>query len=238
MGKDYAIYTKVEPGPLLVEIATNLIKDLPTIDTLRFVKYDKRTNGAIGIFYGHKKEVLIDLGNILQNTDLFKYGALFIPAVFYTALWALFHEVFHGHQIQENPALLKMNRVPNDCEEAAQRAAQAGIQMWTNINKLPPIEEWGWLGEKIIEFVNSRYTKGDLTWTDEVDLMKQGAFANAEAVLAAWDFDDPSTMYKAILTGDLGIKIDTNYYLTAIDFFGLDTPKPETVRSAQAVLME
>jgi len=238
MGKDYSIYTKADPGPVLVELTAKLIEPLPTIDTVRFVAWHENTDSRTAVFIPEKKEVLIDLGNILNNYDFHRMGMLYIAGVWYTALWTLIHEVIHGRQLENDPDMAKCSDDEVTAfEYAANLATKEAVREWVKENPLPPITEWGWLGKKVIGTVNDLYVKGDIRLADEIDILKAGAIASVDSILAVYEFDSPPKLFSEINDGGLGLKIGDQYYLTAIDFFGLDEPIESVAKSAPTVFM-
>jgi len=245
MGKNYAIYTTTDPGPALIELTAKLIEPLSTIDIVRFERFSDDTEGKTAVFIPEKKEVVIDLGTIINNYDLHRMGMMYIPGIWYTVLWEIFHEVTHGRQYETHPDMFDNENMTDDesaakvatYEFTAQTATKELVRQYVSENPLPPIKEWGWLGEQITETVNALYVRGDTHLLDELDILNQGAVAHVETVLASYQFDDPSVMYRAIEEGDQGIKLGEDYYLTAIDFFGLDEPIEVVSKSAPTIFM-
>lgn len=238
MTEKYSIYTTADPGPQLVELAAELIKPLSTVEAVRFVAFNKVTENRPGVFIPSEKEIYIDLGNILNNADLYRLGMNYIPAVYYTALWTLFHEVTHARQCEEDPELAELIIDAEDYERAAQEATKDLIRQWTEKNELPPLAEWGYLGERISQAINNLYAKGDAKLLSEMEAMEHGAVAEVSAILAIYDFEYPRMLSEAIANGEFGVKIDGSHFLTAPDFFGLDNPIKESAGAAQTVSME
>lgn len=248
MSKDYIIYTDVDPGPALIELTARLIEPLNTIKIFRFVAWDDQTESQTGVFIPSTKTVIIDLGNILNNYDFHRMGMLYTAGVWYTALWTIFHEIIHGRQVEADPGFIEliekttsstdMQSLAKDYERAVMITIKDLMQDYVINNPLPPLDEWGWLGEKVIGAVNDLYAKGDTRLIDEIDALKQGAVAGIPSILVAYKFSDPRILYEEIDKGHLGLKLNGNHYLTAPDFFGLDEPVKTIADSAPTIFME
>jgi len=263
MEKEYRVYETFSPGPHIVRLAVELIEDLSMVNVVRFVKFDPQTEDNTGLYLIDSKEVIIDLGNILNNADLYKLGMHFIPAVFYTTLWTLFHEVEHAKMMEKNTTLREFSIIPEEelesmddefkmelaklkeaCEIEAQLATKEAVYYWETHNDIPPINEWGWLGEELIEQINNEFAQGRLWLVDELDALKQGAVANAEHILAVFNtHKDPDINLTAndfnfeIQRGGIGLKIEGVNYITALEFFALTCGKKETAGAARTVSM-
>jgi len=238
MGKDYSIYTKADPGPAIVELTANLIKELPTVDKVHFVAFHEYTEAKPGVYIPHSKEVYIDLGNIMNSADLYRLGMMYIPAIYFTALWTLFHEITHARQVEADPELAELVTDPEDYEQAAQVATKAMMLQWVQENSLPDVKEWGWIGERILQSINSMYAQGETHLLDELDAMNAGAVASIETIMATYEFEYPDMLEASIEEGEFGIKINAVNFLTATDFFGLDQPTKSVAKSAQTISME
>jgi len=234
MSKNYKIYVDADPGPRLIEITAKLIEPLTTVDTVRFESWPEITESKTGVFIPEKREIVISLGNVLNNYDLHRMGMFYIAGIWFTALWTIMHEVIHAKELEKNP-----NLEPTDeHERLVQAETKKAVIEYTSQNTIPPIEEWGWLTEQITDTVNALYEKGDTALLDELDMLKIGAVAKVDTILNLYQFNDPPQMYKAILDGEFGLKEGSDYYLTANDFFGLDQPLAKIARTAQTVYME
>lgn len=237
MSKECTIYTVFDPGPAIVELTAQLIEPLEAVDAVRFVAWQDDMGSNIGAFIPEKKEVIIDLGNVLNNADFYRLGMLHVPAVFFTTLWALFHEITHAKQIASNPELAKLDELPEDYERAAQQAAKDLTLKWAQENTIPPLTEWGWLGEQVAGLINDQYSKGDLTLLDELEILQLGGIADAHSVTAVYEFKRPDLLFAEIAEGNFGLRHRGKYYLKAEDFFGLDRTQEVKARASQTVSM-
>jgi len=234
----YSIYTTADPGPHIVELAAGLIENLSTVDNIHFVEFHEITERQPGVFIPSTKSIYIDLGNIMNNAELYRLGMMYIPSIFFTTLWTLFHEVVHAQQVEADPELAELVVDFEDYEKAAQVATKVMMRKWAQENNLPDIKEWGYLGERILQAINSMYVQGDTHLLDELDIIKKGAVADIEALTAIYEFEYPEMLGASIDDGEFGIKIQDTHFLTAADFFGLDQPIKETPKASQTVSME
>jgi hypothetical protein len=183
-----------------------------------------KVGNRIGCYMPQQQTVYIDLGNLLQAQTLHSKGMMFIPNLWYTLLFALHHEIEHGLQLFQIPALAEYDKLPQEYEDAADKAAWQAIEEWAfhNEGHIPPLDKMGWLGKQLIVMLNSMYTSHPEI-ADEPEAYPFGAAAELEAVFALHEFTDRSKqiLREEIDRGTYGVKVADRRYITAYEFFGL-----------------
>ena len=212
----------VETPKELLNVAQNEVTDVSTVTAVVFGAFLDITAGHIGTYIQEAKTAFIDLGNAMHDNALYNAGMMFIPGIWCSVLWAIGHEIEHARQVEAEPSLIRFNKLPQEYEDAAMQAGEDLVLEWTEVHKVPPVTEMGWLGKQLVVMLNALYTKNP-NITDEVDYLSTGAAAPLEAVFATHEFTEKGKQYlvEDIDAGKIGVCINGKRFLTANEFLGL-----------------
>jgi len=214
----------VEAPPLLTQLATLETASLRSgvVNTIVFGAYMDHMDSCVGSFSPNMKRIHIDLGNALNDSAMYTAGMLFIPNTWFTAMWALYHEIEHARQLHAEPALIEFETLPQEYEDMAMQAGEDALLSWSRYNSIPPLDQLGWLGKQLVLMLNNMYTRHPDV-ADEVNNLELGAAAELEAVFASWEFTPKGrqVLIEEIDAGNIGLKIGNDRFLTAYEFLGL-----------------
>jgi len=178
---------------------------------------------ALGAFDPVNRTVYIDMMNCLSDGRWMEKGALFIPNVWMNLLFVVYHELEHARQILYNPQLIQEEGMPQELEDEANEFAIDCMFDWFQDGKMiPPLNEMGWIGESIIDTLNALVSRMPDMVREELDTYKAGATAIVEKVISAHDhFNDVDLLLSEIDTGNIGLKVNGQRYLTANEFLAV-----------------
>lgn len=214
-----------EAPPALVSIIDQAYTDIISINAVElgidFIPL--REKQAVGAFDPASGTVFIDMQNCLRDRRWMDKGCLYIPSVWFNLMYATHHELIHAVQVVDDPSLIDMDVVPKDKEDEAHYMAMDAMFSWFEAGgKIPPLGEMGWVGEAIASTLNGLFSRMPEAVIEELDMMKMGAVARAEAVTSAHDhFNDSSILYENIDKGEIGIKFNGKRYLTASELLAI-----------------
>ena len=210
----------------LVQLVRLETEDVPTIESVVFGAYfgHMKQGNTVATYLPDQKTIYIDLGNALLSVEYYNQGMMFIPNVWYTVIFGLYHEIEHASQLEAEPRLIEYNTLPQEYEDGANESARQGVEQWARENPIsPPLAKLGWLGTQLIIMLNAVYTKNPDV-SDEPDLHQFGAAASVDDIFTRWQFTDQGRrgLIDAIEAESFGLKVNGKHYLTASGFFGLE----------------
>ena len=216
------IIEMVEAPVELKELVRREANGVSTIESVVFGAFMQHMEGTVGTYSPKMKTIYIDVGNALTNQSLYKRGMMFIPGIWCTLIWAIGHEVQHALQLEVEPRLIEFDALPQEYEDGAMDYGEELLKNWMNFNKIPPIDQMGWLGKQLVVLLNTMYSKHPEV-AEEIDLLKHGAVASLEAVFAIWDLTDKEkeVMRKDVDNEKIGVKVGEARYLKASEFLGI-----------------
>jgi len=220
---------KKEPPKMLVEliegtIAGKIPKDKESrpfeLETTAFV-INALKDGMLAGLNRKEKAIVIDLGNCLVNQNFMKQGLMWIPSVWFNMLFGFYHELSHMMQIEEDPKLMEKKKPTKKMEKEADNFAINCIKDWTENkdNKIPVLNEMGWIGRQIKKAINLYYPKPLFdTILSEIKPYELGAVGRLNTMAA---YQKAIEEELADLTTDegFGIVVDDVKYITAKEFF-------------------
>jgi len=214
---------ELEEAPqFLKELVISEASNITTIEQVIFGTFILESKGAVGMYYYDNNTIGIDMGNALYQMALYNKGMMFIPNVLCTIVWALGHEIQHALQVEVEPELKKFDVLPQEYEDAATQYGEELVLKWTEYNKLPDIEDLGWLTLQLKLMLNKLYYKHpDIV--DELDFIKHNAAANILSVAASinMDADTRDSFIRDIKNKDIGVTIGKECFLTANELMGI-----------------
>ena len=194
------------------EINPGIIDTIRIVPTTKLVAYPR-----VAIFEPESKTVEISLDNVLKAS--LQSPLLIIPSVWFTLLTTWWHELTHAFQLEDLPDLLFEDPLQDKYEAEARDAATVYLSEWLEENKIPPLAEWGYLGEKIEYIINTNYAVHPQI-IDEYNISKAGGVIDV-AKLNQWvstvSMEDMRGFMKEIEkpNNPIGIKFDDKYFLNA-----------------------
>jgi len=199
------------------EINPGIIDTIRIVPTTKLVAYPRTA-----IFNPQNKTVEISLDNVLKAS--LQSPLLIIPSVWFTLLTTWWHELTHAFQLEELPELGKAP-LPDKYEAEARDAATTYLSEWLEENKIPPLAEWGYLGEKIAHIINKNYAVHPHI-VDEYDISVAGGVIDVTKLnqwVSTVSMEDMRGFMKAIEkpNNPIGIKCNDRYFLNAYSAIAL-----------------
>ena len=184
-------------------------------------KVNELPDGMLAAFNPKEKNIVIDLGNCLVNQSFMKQGLMWIPSIWFNLLFAFYHELGHVIQIEGNPKLA--NKPPTKkSDKEADEFAIGCIKDWTKKenNKLPTLDEMGWIGNQIKKAINMYYPEPlfDKMYS-EIKPCGLGAVGGLDTI-AAYQKDIEKIHEELAKDEKFGIIVDGKKYMKAEEFFG------------------
>ena len=207
--------------PELVRIAQRAGAECPIIQVVVFDAFIKQLSGDLGAFDPETGTILIDMGACVLKKAWMRKGIMYIPNVWFNLVFTLFHEVAHAFQLEEDPALIELDVLPEAYEDEANIVAEDSLLEWAKNGTIPRLNSMGWVGDQIKALLNKLYAQIPHAVLDEMAVEGTAAVANAmHAALASSQYADDAERAKlleAIDEGFVGTKVDGRRYLTAYD---------------------
>lgn len=207
--------------PELVRVAQRAGAECPIIKVIVFDAFIDKLKGNIGAFEPKSGTVIVDMGNCIINKRWMKKGIMYIPNVWFNLVYALFHEVAHAFQLEEDPELLEFKTLPDEYEEEAHTIAEDSLLEWAKEGVTPRLNEMNWVGEQIKSLLNRLYAQIPHEVIDEMAVEGTTAVANAlHAALVNQQYENKEDMlalFDAIDDGYIGVVVNGKRYFTAYD---------------------
>lgn len=219
------IITKVEPPKELIRIVNQDLADITTIEHIIFDAFHSEKD-LLGEFKPSDKLIAIYLGHCLTNTTLMKQGMMHIPGVWFNMLWALYHEIAHAIQMEGKPELANLEEPSEELEKEAQGFAKESITEWAENNRIPTLEEMGWIGEQLRFAVNMTYSQDmGQKLLSEIDATNAGGIGLLDTILSCHpkaSMDEHKNLCEIIDKGEQGVIVNGQRYMDAKGFFSID----------------
>jgi len=216
------IKIKTEPPRELIRV---IQEEYSPIETIKSVLIDANNKNlsekAIAGFCPDTGDVIIDLAKCIEFKKFVNMGMMVIPSMWFSMLFAVYHESAHARQLEENPELIKLDILPEIKEHAADLEAMDKIYKWAEKGTIPKLNEMGWVGEKIKELINMFYFDENMRneLLEEVFAIEANGAAEVDSFIAARkdEFTEKSyqTLCECIDNGEFGISIKGKRYLHA-----------------------
>jgi len=207
--------------PELVSIAQRAGAECAIIKTIVFDAFIGKLKGSLGAFDPNNGIVIIDMGNCVNSRSWMKKGVMYIPNVWFNLVFALFHEVAHAFQLEEDPELLDFDKLPQEFEDEANTIAEDSLLEWAKEGVIPRLNEMNWVGEQIKSLLNRLYAQTPHEVVDEMAVEGTTAVANAmHAALVNQQYENKEDMlalFDAIDDGYVGVIVNKKRYFTAYD---------------------
>ena len=207
--------------PELVRIAQRAGAECPIIKVIVFDAFIDKLKGNVGAFDPDSGTVIVDMGNCVIGKRWMKKGVMYIPNVWFNLVFALFHEVAHAFQLEEDPELLEFDTLPQEFEEEANTIAEDSLLEWAKEGAIPRLNEMNWVGEQIKSLLNRLYAQTPHEVVDELAVEGTTAVANAmHAALVSSQYENKEDMHRlleAIDEGYVGVIVGGKRYFTAYD---------------------
>jgi len=206
------------------ELVRTIVHEAELIHSVKRVIFDafiKDLNGDLGAFNPTNGVIIIDLGNCLTNKSWMKKGFMFIANAWLNLLMTAFHELAHAAQLDLEPALANLDRLPQIYEDEATETAGIRVVNWTDEHPIPKLNELGWVGDQMKAIFNDLYfTMPDMVG-EELDLegTEIAAYAEQRAHTSREYSTEQETalLLKQIDDGMIGKKVGEKRYLTAYE---------------------
>ena len=207
--------------PELVRIAQMAGGECAIIKTIVFDAFIDKLKGKLAAFDPTNGTVIIDMGNCINDRGWMKKGIMYIPNVWFNLVFALFHEVAHAFQLEEDPELLDFDTLPPEFEDEANTIAEDSLLEWAKEGVIPRLNEMNWVGEQIKLLLNRLYAQVPHEVVDEMAVEGTTAVANAiHAAIVNPQYENKEDMHQlleAIDDGYIGIVVNGKRYFTAYD---------------------
>jgi hypothetical protein len=207
--------------PELVRIAQRAGAECAIIKTIVFDAFIDKLKGSLGAFDPNNGTVIVDMGNCIHSRRWMKKGVMYIPNVWFNLVFALFHEVAHAFQLEEDPELLDFKILPQEFEDEANTIAEDSLLEWSKDGVTPKLSEMNWVGEQIKSLLNRLYAQTPHEVVDELAVEGTTAVANAlHAALISSQYEnkeDLKQLLDSIDQGYVGIIVGGKRYFTAYD---------------------
>jgi len=184
-------------------------------------KVNELEDGMLAGFNPDQKNIVMDLGNCLVNQNFMKQGLMWIPSIWFNLLFAFYHELGHVIQVEGDPELAK-KKPTKKLEKEADEFAIGCIKDWTKDenNKLPTLDEMGWIGNQIKKTINMYYPAPLFdTIYSEIKPCELGAVGGLDTI-AAYQKDIEEVYEQLTKDEKFGIVVDGKKYMKAEEFFG------------------
>ena len=212
---------EAEPAPpLLKKLAIEMAEGIA--ERVVFGAYIKGMENYIGTYAPESKTLYIDMGNMLLKSYYYDKGMLFIPSMWFSAIYSIAHEAEHALQLEAEPTLIEFDELPQEYEDMAKKTGHEEVIKWSR-QPIPPLEEMGWIGKQLVVMLNEAYP-ATVGMTDEPKYMAAGAVAELHTAIAHhphYDAGDGEEMRNEIDAGKMGVKIADKYFLTANEFLNM-----------------
>lgn len=218
--------------PELVRIIHEEAKQCPLVKRVIFDAFIEGLNGDKGAFNPDTGTIIIDMGACIMDKSWMKKGIMFIPCVWFNLLMTTFHELEHSSQLEIEPELGKLDKLPQRYEVEATAAAEACLIDWAKEHTVPKLAEMGWVGEQLKLLLNKLYTEMPEAVSEEVDLQGTDMVARAaDAARTSKEYgteEETALLLQQIDEGMIGAKVGDKKYLTAYEAIDLDYVQHKT----------
>jgi len=219
-----------EPPKMLADLITKTIlgeeprdeesSPFTLIETVEF-KVNELKDGMLAGFSPEGKSITIDLGNCLVNQNFMKQGLMWIPSIWFNLLFAFYHELGHVIQVEGNPKLVD-KKPTKALEKEADEFAIGCIKDWTKDanNKLPTLNEMGWIGNQIKKAINLYYPAPLFdSMHSEIKPCELGAVGSLDTIASYQRLEE---IYEQLSKDEkFGVVVDGIKYMKAEEFFGV-----------------
>ncbi len=212
---------EAEPAPpLLKELAIEMVEGIAK--KVVFGAYIKGMENCIGTYAPESKTLYIDMGNMLLKSYYYDKGMMFIPSMWFSAIYSIAHEAEHALQLEAEPTLIEFDELPQEYEDIAKKTGHEEVIKWSH-KPIPPLEEMGWIGKQLVVMLNAAYP-ATAYMSDEPKYMAVGAVAELHTAIAHhsdYNADDTKAVQDEIDAGKMGVKIADKYFLTANELLNM-----------------
>lgn len=221
-----AIEIKIKEEPPR-ELVRAIEEECSPIETIKSVLIDVNnedlTEGQIAGFDPDSGEIIIDLAGCCEFKKFTNKGMMIIPAIWFSMLYALYHESAHARELEENPEMIEIDHLPEIKENVADLEAMGKIFKWSENGVIPKIDEMGWAGEKVKELINMFYFDENMRneLMEELNVNEANGAAEVETFMSVRDdFTEEGykTLCECIDKGEFGISLKGKRYLRADEF--------------------
>jgi hypothetical protein len=219
------LHDDIVVGPAFEEIVELYCEGTDVKEVIISLNVKEFDTNEIARYVPRTKNIAIDLLKVFQQHTLRDHGMMYIPSKWYNLLWTFFHELAHAEQVMDNPALIKFadngQQLPSMYEFIADENAINDMYQWTLTNPMPLLRNMGWIGQRLQEHINTRFS-GYLKIVDEALAAEAGGVMNILNVIDLQDMDDEDKMSYMEFIEEEGksLRINQDIYITAPVFFG------------------
>jgi len=212
--------------PELVRIVHEACKEHPSVKRVIFDAFIDALGGDTGAFDPITGTIYIDMGACVMNKTWMNKGIMYTANVWFNLVWTFFHELVHVQQLEQEPELVALDRLPQEYEDEACDTGLNSLLMWALDNDMPNLNEMAWVGEQIKILLNRLYAQMPWSVNEELDLQGTNFVADAiEAAGASKEYSEQEeieVLLKSIDEGLVGGKVGVRKYLTAYEAIDLD----------------
>lgn len=212
--------------PELVRIVHEACKEHESVKRVIFDAFIEELGGDTGAFDPTTGTIYIDMGACIMNKTWMKKGIMYIANVWFNLVWTFFHELVHVQQLEQEPGLSTLDRLPQEYEDEACDTGMNSLLMWALHNDMPNLNEMSWVGEQIKLLLNRMYAQMPEVVNEELDLQGTDLVARAEEAAANSKGysteEETALLLKSIDEGLVGGKASNRKYLTAYEAIDLD----------------
>ena len=205
----------------LIRMAHEAAGKCTKVKRVIFDAFIKDLENKLGAYDPRTETIIIDMGHCLMQRDWMKKGILLIPNVWFNLVFTFFHEMGHAFQLEEDPALVDVNPLPQNYEDEANTIGEDSLLEWAKKGIIPRLDEMNWVGDQLRIILNRMYTQVPEVVIEELNAEGTEAVANAlHLILATNQYDtkeDRAKLFKDIDEGQLGTKVKGKHYFTAYE---------------------
>lgn len=235
------VIQQVEAPKALVDLIYEHYEPIYTIKRVLLLNDDpfNLANGHMGVYIPEQEAVLINMKACMEDQRWMQRGMSFVANVWCNLLYTVFHEGAHAMQMINEEIVFDeatWSIQHEMLDHAAHITAMEQLIDWFNVHTItPPLEQLGWVGERIQKVFNNIYSEAPDAISLELDLL--GTEAGGLAMGAAQDpsvedgdiqmlnlpqeyKDAPAgaRLLEAVDRGDIGLKVNGRPCLRIGDF--------------------
>jgi len=219
-----------EAPKALIQLIAEYYEPITAINMVILIGGDKYElmHGKMAVFNPETGAVVIDMEACMKDQRWMRRGMAFVPNVWCNLIYSVFHEGAHALQMMNDEISFDEQTWDLQCEMLDHTADVMAMEQmidWFEIHATtPPLDQMGWVGQRIQTLFNEIYSKAPDVIGAEMDILGTEAAGFAEVAAQGPDFEKheiPGLM-QAIGRGDIGLQIKGRPCLRMDEILGAD----------------